>query len=162
MTAMNRRILMLLATAAMASAVAACGKRNASKPVEDELGASDVEAVLAALAFELFPHDEVPKEKYEGVAAYFAAQSPDVAQAIAAQLNKPNAPFADAERKRKIELIQSYLYSPEFLAFRLAVAVGLYDDLDVVSGFGFQGPSMAEGGYLHSGFNDLDWLPEPQ
>lgn len=162
MTAMNRRTLMLLAAAAMASAIAACGKRNASDSAEDEQGAPDVEGALAALAVELFPHDQVPKEKYEGVAAYFAVHSPDVAQAIAAQLNEPGASFTDVDRARRIELVQNNLYSPEFLAFRLTAAVGLYDDLDVVSDFGFQGPSLTEGGYLHRGFNDLDWLPEPQ
>jgi hypothetical protein len=27
---------------------------------------------------------------------------------------------------------------------------------------GYPGPSFADGGYIHRGFNDLSWLPEPQ
>jgi hypothetical protein len=27
---------------------------------------------------------------------------------------------------------------------------------------GYEGPSFDKGGYLHRGFNDLDWLPEPR
>ena len=27
---------------------------------------------------------------------------------------------------------------------------------------GYEGSSFEQGGYLHRGFNDLDWLPEPR
>ena len=28
--------------------------------------------------------------------------------------------------------------------------------------FGYEGSSFEHGGYLHRGFNDLDWLPDPR
>ena len=31
-----------------------------------------------------------------------------------------------------------------------------------LGGLGYEGPSFDKGGYLHRGFNDLDWLPEPR
>ncbi len=27
--------------------------------------------------------------------------------------------------------------------------------------FGYEGEAFSQGGYLHRGFNDLNWLPEP-
>jgi hypothetical protein len=37
--------------------------------------------------------------------------------------------------------------------------MSLYSDLAVTRGFGYQGPSLGQGGYLHRGFDDIDWLP---
>lgn len=44
-----------------------------------------------------------------------------------------------------------------------AVAVNtLYDDHEVWSILGYEGPSFDKGGYINRGFNDLDWLPDPR
>jgi hypothetical protein len=42
------------------------------------------------------------------------------------------------------------------------VARYLYDDVEVRTRIGYPGPSYAEGGYMHRGFDDLSWLPEPR
>jgi hypothetical protein len=47
------------------------------------------------------------------------------------------------------------------MGFRFAVLAGLYSDLSVTSRFGYQGPSLAEGGYIDRGFDALPWLPSP-
>ena len=39
--------------------------------------------------------------------------------------------------------------------------VSLYNNEEVWKAFGYQGASYRFGGYLHHGFNDLNWLPEP-
>jgi hypothetical protein len=39
--------------------------------------------------------------------------------------------------------------------------VSLYGNQEVWKVFGYQGASYPFGGYLHHGFNDLTWLPEP-
>jgi hypothetical protein len=41
------------------------------------------------------------------------------------------------------------------------VITSLYDDREVWSLLGYEGPSFAQGGYLKRGFDDLDWLPDP-
>ncbi len=38
----------------------------------------------------------------------------------------------------------------------------LDDDEEVWTVLGYEGPSFDKGGYLHRGFDDLDWLPEPR
>jgi hypothetical protein len=37
--------------------------------------------------------------------------------------------------------------------------VALYDSAEVWDLLGYEGPSFDKGGYLHRGFDDLDWLP---
>ena len=39
---------------------------------------------------------------------------------------------------------------------------GLYDQAPVWGLLGYQGPCPDGGGYLERGFDDLDWLPDPQ
>ena len=34
----------------------------------------------------------------------------------------------------------------------------LYNQPELWTKFGYEGPSSAQGGYLHRGFNDIDWL----
>ena len=49
--------------------------------------------------------------------------------------------------------------------FRLVhttTVVALYDDHEVWDLLGYEGPSFDKGGYLHRGFDDLDWLPDPR
>lgn len=51
----------------------------------------------------------------------------------------------------------------DFFAFVRGIAVvALYDDHEVWELLGYEGPSFDQGGYLHRGFDDLDWLPSPR
>lgn len=49
-----------------------------------------------------------------------------------------------------------------FTEVRAYVAFTLYDDHQVWEHIGYPGASFELGGYLHRGFDDLDWLPEPR
>jgi hypothetical protein len=51
----------------------------------------------------------------------------------------------------------------EFFKFIRAIAVvTLYDDPETLRILGYEGPAYEKGGYLHRGFDDLDWLPTPR
>lgn len=51
----------------------------------------------------------------------------------------------------------------EFFRFIRAIAVvTLYDDPETLKLLGYEGPAYEKGGYLHRGFDDLDWLPTPR
>ena len=51
----------------------------------------------------------------------------------------------------------------DFFGFvRRTTVLNLYDDQEVWAVLGYEGPSFDKGGYLHRGFDDLDWLPEPR
>ena len=40
--------------------------------------------------------------------------------------------------------------------------VEIYSDPQTWKLLGYEGPSFAQGGYIDRGFNDLDWLPDPE
>ena len=48
-----------------------------------------------------------------------------------------------------------------FKLVHATTVVALYDDHEVWDLLGYEGPSFDKGGYLHRGFDDLDWLPRP-
>ena len=51
----------------------------------------------------------------------------------------------------------------EFFVFIRGVAVvTLYNDHEVWAALGYEGEAFSQGGYLHRGFDDLDWLPAPR
>jgi hypothetical protein len=46
-----------------------------------------------------------------------------------------------------------------FQTVRGGLVTGLYNQHDIWPKFGYEGASADKGGYLHRGFNDIDWLP---
>ena len=57
----------------------------------------------------------------------------------------------------KLEEVQA---EPFFRLVHSTSVVALYDDHEVWQLLGYEGSSFEKGGYLHRGFDDLDWLPE--
>ncbi|MHA7819609.1 MAG: hypothetical protein ACX930_08200 [Erythrobacter sp.] len=109
--------------------------------------------VLNRLAFALFPHPPLSGVVYARLAEGFAEADRGAAERLASAL-----PGGD----KLSEWIGANLGNADLIAFRFAVLTGLYGDLEVTSAFGYQGPSIEFGGYLENGFDDLDWLPEPE
>ncbi|WP_104401554.1 twin-arginine translocation signal domain-containing protein [Vibrio penaeicida] len=48
---------------------------------------------------------------------------------------------------------------PFFQTVRGNMVVSLYNNPQIWAKFGYEGPSFSKGGYLHRGFDDIDWLP---
>ena len=70
--------------------------------------------------------------------------------------------FADLDDEAALALLRE-IEDAEFFTFIRGVAVvTLYDDAEVHQLLGYEGPSFEQGGYLHRGFDDLDWLPTPR
>jgi hypothetical protein len=51
--------------------------------------------------------------------------------------------------------------SPFFQKVHGTELVSLYNNHAVWKKLGYQGASYPIGGYIHHGFNDLNWLPDP-
>ena len=45
---------------------------------------------------------------------------------------------------------------------RSTAVVEVYSDERTWHLVGYEGPSFDKGGYINRGFNDLDWLPDPE
>jgi hypothetical protein len=128
-------------------------------------------ATLVRMARDLYPHDRLPDFCYENAvatidgdlakdAATHSMLSDGVASLDAAAKSVHGKPYAalesEADRVAILERIEGTSF---FTTFRSAMTTALYNQPDVWTKLGYEGPSAEHGGYLHRGFNDLDWLP---
>ncbi|HEX7824551.1 MAG TPA: hypothetical protein VF477_06610 [Mycobacterium sp.] len=118
--------------------------------------------VAARVARLAFPHD-VPDEVYEMAATDALTQDHD-------------DPREDLKIRRSLQRLTEFLdddaqllaslkdLSDEawFRTYRQLIIPGIYGHPAVWARLGYQGPSHHLGGYLHRGFNDLTWLPDPR
>ena len=156
------------------AAAAVAGKALLADPspaVVAEPAGLTAEQSRALLLFtrDLFPHDRLPDAAYERAIAPLldeaAREGPTknlLAEGIA-QLNqltagsaKSYADVADEEvRVAAIKQIESGAFFAKVYGDSITP---LYNQPAMWAKFGYPGPSSALGGYLHRGFNDLDWL----
>jgi hypothetical protein len=117
---------------------------------------------LVQMARDLFPHTRLPNAVYESIVARRVAQNVAVLKSGVQTLDGTQKPSWSRRRERlRLTQLKSIEATPFFQDMRATVMFGLYGDLSVTRRFGYQGPSLEEGGYLQRGFNDLNWLPEP-
>jgi hypothetical protein len=120
---------------------------------------------LMFLTRAIFPHAHLDDKYYwkvvEGIDGDMAG-SADLAREIKDGLAKLDqasggrfSDLGDEERARRAESIAD----SGFFGTVKGKAVGLlYNNKDVWPHFGYQGSSWEQGGYLHRGFDDLQWL----
>lgn len=123
---------------------------------------------LLQVARQIFPHRKLGDAPYWTVVSQLdaAAQAdPSVAKMLAdgvAQLDSSQgSKFVDLSDKQKVDALKSIETSPFFQKVRGVELQTLYSDPAVFKAMGYQGASYSMGGYLHHGFNDLAWLPDP-
>lgn len=123
---------------------------------------------LAAFAYDLFPHRRVPSSLYDDIATRLQQQAAASSDSRAIlrdglmQLHRlagsPGWPaLAGKQRENAIRQIQG---GPFFNLVRGTAAMVLYRDQGVWDLIGYGGNAIDKGGYLHHGFNDIDWLPQ--
>jgi hypothetical protein len=124
-----------------------------------------VAETVAALARTLYPHDGLPDQVYARVAAKLdEAASEDQAQARAISEGvaglDAGTPFIQRSADEQLAAAKAIEGSPFFELVRATAVVEVYSDTATWRQLGYEGPSFAMGGYLHRGFDDLDWLPD--
>jgi hypothetical protein len=124
---------------------------------------------LTRMVRAMFPHPDFPDGPYERtVDGILSAAGEDVRMAaqLAQGLRELDAlaggTFAGLDDAQALELLRPLSGTAFFEAVRAKVILTLYDDREVHALLGYEGPSFAQGGYLHRGFDDLDWLPDPR
>lgn len=70
--------------------------------------------------------------------------------------------FADLDDDEALALLRGIEDAEFFVFVRGVTVVTLYNDHEVWDLLGYEGESYSQGGYLHRGFDDLDWLPTPR
>jgi hypothetical protein len=128
---------------------------------------ADARGTILQAARTMFPHDGLPDEAYEKVVVALerdAAGDPEIRPKLTQGVAELDAdgPFAARDEDARLERLRA-LEGGEFFGLLHATAVvELYDNPLVWRAFGYEGPSVHRGGYVQRGFDDLDWLPDPQ
>ncbi|KAA9106065.1 hypothetical protein [Microbacterium rhizomatis] len=109
-----------------------------------------------------FPHD-VPGDVYATAAADALAEvSADPLIEARIQRALRWAVERDPCNDQLLAWLTDHSDEDWFRTFRQLVIPGIYGHPAVWARIGYEGPSHHLGGYLHRGFNDLTWLPEPR
>ncbi|WP_324741810.1 gluconate 2-dehydrogenase subunit 3 family protein [Tsuneonella sp. CC-YZS046] len=128
---------------------------------------------LVRMARDLYPHDRLPDSIYEIAVAIIDEQlagdadgkvtlGQGVGELDAAASALKGVPYLSiAGEQDRVEVLKSLekAGSPFFGAMRSSMITALYNQEEIWANFGYEGSSAEKGGYLHRGFDDLDWLP---
>ena len=128
----------------------------------------DLEAFLDAFLQRLFPHPALDGETYRAVATVMTGAiqaQPPLAGLVAAGRGALDAgaerPWTERREEEQLAALRAIEATPFFLALRGLGGFLFYNTPDVWALLGYEGPSFEQGGYLGRGFDDIDWLPEP-
>lgn len=142
---------------------------------EDPLGGLEVldgesGTILAGVARAMYPHDRLPDLHYQRVVAALDVKARADARLatiltegigfLATTTGRRPSEFAGLPEPDQVQALSRLEHTPFFQAIAAEVIVNLYSQPDVWPYFGYEGPSNDQGGYLHRGFDDIDWLDE--
>ena len=112
-----------------------------------------------------YPHPSFPDAPYERTAKAVQEASltdavlPEGLDDLDARADGDFLALDDAAATAVLEQIDTGDF---FRRVHATTVVALYDDHEVWDLLGYKGSSYEKGGYLHRGFDDLDWLPRPR
>jgi hypothetical protein len=123
-------------------------------------------ATITAVARTMYPHDALPDEVYARVAQKLveaAEASPEAAQTIeeGVEVLDDGHVFAELSADLQLKVLEGIEHTDFFELVRSTAVVEVYNDARTWQLVGYEGPSFDKGGYINRGFNDLDWLPDP-
>lgn len=123
---------------------------------------------LLKMARQIFPHDRLDDSYYMKVVEDLdieASRKPVTGRMLRAGVANldlsAKGKFAARPAAEQVSALEKIQHTPFFEKVRSTEMVALYNNPDVWKVFGYQGASYPFGGYLHHGFNDLNWLPDP-
>ena len=132
-----------------------------------ELETMDAETGAAVLRVTryIFPHDTLDDAVYALVVKDLDAEGAETVELLTtgvASLNEAaGGTWMDLPPEQQSELVAAMETTPFFQKIRGKSVVSLYNNELAFAHFGYPGESFSKGGYLHRGFDDLSWLPQP-
>ncbi len=142
--------------------------RKDSAGSADSAGVDDERAhqLLTRLLRVAYPHESFPDGPYERTAtAVLDAAKDDPAGQRALNLGLEGldrgagGDFLSLDNEAVESLLRDRADDDFFRRIRSTAVVALYDDEQVWGVLGYEGSAYEQGGYLHRGFDDMDWLP---
>jgi hypothetical protein len=165
--ALLRRTGVLMGTISAGSILATLAPSRAWALDLTSLSQPDGETILS-FAQVLYPHATLPTAVYAFVVKDLdagAAKDPQLAAQLHAGCGSLNAAanggFVKASSAARLAAVKSIEGTDFFGTVRGKCITSLYDNQLAYAHFGYEGASFPHGGYLHRGFNDLTWLPNP-
>jgi hypothetical protein len=124
---------------------------------------------LLAMSRQIFPHPQLLDDSYYikvvqdlDAEATTKADTATLLQDGIAQLDGAKGEkFVTLRPPDQIAVLKQLERTDFFTKVRNSELVSLYNNRDVWKKLGYPGASYPIGGYLHHGFNDLNWLPDP-
>jgi hypothetical protein len=122
---------------------------------------------ITAAARTMYPHDALPDDVYVRVGeklAEAAREDSGVARMLEDGVSALNGgrPFAELSANEQLKTLEEIEGSDFFELVRSTAVVEVYSDQRTWQLVGYEGPSFDKGGYINRGFDDLDWLPDPE
>jgi hypothetical protein len=113
----------------------------------------------------MFPHNGIPDEFYEHVVRKLddkAAQDQNLpsflSEGVEALNGRTGSAWTGLSEEARLEALKRAEQTPFFKRLRSDFVLYFYSNPAIWSRFGYEGPSNDQGGYLHRGFNDIDWI----
>jgi hypothetical protein len=124
-------------------------------------------ATITAAARTMYPHDALPDDVYARVGEKLAEavrEDAGTTRTIEDGVSALNdgRPFAERSADEQLEALEALEGSDFFELVRATAVTEVYSDQRTWQLVGYEGPSFDRGGYIDRGFNDLDWLPDPE
>jgi len=123
---------------------------------------------LLSMSREIFPHPQLDDSYYIRVVQDLDAEAgtkTETAKLLREGVTRldrvKKAKFVTLSQTDQIVVLKQIDRTDFFTKVRNSELVSLYNNHDVWKKMGYPGASYAIGGYLHHGFNDLNWLPDP-
>ncbi|OYU37409.1 MAG: Twin-arginine translocation pathway signal [Pseudorhodobacter sp. PARRP1] len=168
LTGITRRALLSRSLATWALAVSGAGfiaAPDAAWALEVTVITPEQMATLMQMARDIYPHDKVGDQYYAiAVKGYDSADSKDMVAAGIDELNAAAVAQGHASylaigwEKDRVKVLQAIETGVFFQKVRAGLVTGLYNQKEIWPIFGYEGESFSKGGYIHRGFDDINWL----
>jgi hypothetical protein len=122
---------------------------------------------LARAARDIYPHDRLADAHYITAVSGYDSGKPEVRDLMTkgcatldADAHKRHGMtyLAIAEEADRLAILKAHESSEFFKKLRSDLVVTLYNQKGLWAKFGYEGASADKGGYIHRGFDDIDWL----
>lgn len=122
---------------------------------------------LARVARDIYPHDHLADSYYIIAVSSYDSAAPDVRTMLAAGCAGLDADamqrykvayIAVPEEQDRVAMLKAIETTAFFNKLRSDLLVSLYNQKAVWPKFGYEGSSADKGGYIHRGFDDINWL----
>ena len=171
----SRRTFLTGAATAVPAAAIAANTGLSVKEAWAENGAAlspPVMKTLVKVARDIYPHDTLGDSYYVTAVTPWdkkAAADPKVKAMIEEGVRRLDQDAQDRHKAAyadvgwevdRVALLQGIEHTDFFKKIRSDLVVSLYNQEELWPKFGYEGSSADKGGYIHRGFNDIDWLPK--